>query len=72
MRPGGWFLRLLARALEPVEREVVLGDLAESSGTNCSAIRDLLGLIIRRQAGLWSVWRPWIALLGVSGVAGVS
>jgi hypothetical protein len=28
-------------------------------------------LILRRQAGLWTVWRPWLALLGVSGLAGV-
>jgi hypothetical protein len=34
-------------------------------------MRDLLGLIVRRQAGLWTVWRPWLALFGVSGLAGV-
>jgi hypothetical protein len=34
-------------------------------------MRDLLGLIVRRQAGLWAVWQPWLAVLGVGGVAGV-
>ena len=30
MRFGWWLLSVLARALEPAERDVVLGDLAES------------------------------------------
>ena len=69
---GSWLLSFLARALEPPERDVVLGDLAESGAGFGQAMRDLLGLIVRRQVGLWTSWRPWLALFGVCGVAGLS
>jgi hypothetical protein len=69
----GWsLLSFLARALEPPERDVVLGDLAESGAAFGPAIHDLLGLILRRQVGLWASWRPWLALFGVCGLAGLS
>src|SRR5213083_581044 len=69
----GWSLvSFLARALERPERDVVLGDLAESGAGVGLAIRDLLGLIVRRQVGLWASWRPWLALFGVCGLAGLS
>jgi hypothetical protein len=67
-----WLLGILARALEPAERDVVLGDLAESGEGLGAATRHLLGLIVRRQAGLWLFWRPWLALFGVSCLAGLS
>jgi hypothetical protein len=67
MRLVSW----LARALEPIEREAVLGDLEESGAGAGAALRDLLGLILRRQAALWTRCRTWIALLGVAGLAGV-
>jgi hypothetical protein len=35
-------------------------------------MRNLLGLIFRRQVGLWLFWRPWLALFGVSCLAGFS
>lgn len=72
MRLGWWLLSVLARALEPAERDVVLGDLAESGEGIGAATRHLLGLIVRRQVGLWLSWRPWLALLGVSCLAGLS
>src|SRR4051794_31731653 len=31
------------------------------------AVRDILGLVFRRQGTLWVDWRPWLALLGVVG-----
>jgi hypothetical protein len=65
-------LSILAHALEPSERHAVLGDLAESGEGIFPALRDLLGLIIRRQAALWTTWQPWLALLGVGVVAGIS
>ena len=69
----GWrLLTFLARALEPAERDVVLGDLAESGEGVGPATRNLLGLIVRRQVGLWLSWRPWLALFGVSCLAGLS
>lgn len=49
---GWWLLSFLARALERPERDVVLGDLAESGAGFGLAMRDLLGLIVRRQVGL--------------------
>jgi len=72
MRSGWLFLSVLARALEPAERDVVLGDLAESGEGVGAAARHVLGLIVRRQVGLWLAWRPWLALLGVSCLAAVS
>jgi hypothetical protein len=66
-----WMLSVVARALEPGERAVVLGDIAESGEGFVAAACDLLGLIVRRQAAIWADWRPWLALLGVAGLAGV-
>jgi hypothetical protein len=63
-----WLLGILARALEPSERHAALGDIAESGEGFFAALRDLLGLIIRRQAALWTAWQPWLALLGIGGV----
>ena len=54
-----------SRMLEPEEREVVCGDLAESGATGSQALRDVLGLVIRRQAALWTDWRPWLTLMGL-------
>jgi hypothetical protein len=70
-RIGNGLLSFLARALEPAEREVVLGDLSESGESFAAATFNLAGLICRRQAGLWKTWRPWLALLALGGLAGV-
>ncbi len=58
------------------EREVVLGDLAESGADVWSGLRSVLGFVVRQQLELWRSWRPWVAsgvslpgsllLLGVS------
>jgi hypothetical protein len=72
MRLGWWLLSFVARALEPPERDAVLGDLAESGAGFGPAMRDLLGLVVRRQVGLWASWRPWLAVFGVCGLAGLS
>lgn len=72
MRLGWSLLSFVARALEPPERDVVLGDLAESGASSGLAMRDLLGLVVRRQVGLWASWRPWLVLFGLCGLAGVS
>lgn len=56
---------IAARVLEPAEREVVRGDLEESGETGVRALRDVLSLVVRRQAALWSDWRPWLALIGL-------
>src|SRR5712671_1122082 len=44
MRFGWWLLSVLARGLEPAERDVVLGDVTESGEGIGAAMRDLLGL----------------------------
>jgi hypothetical protein len=67
-----WLLGILARALEPSERYAVLGDIAESGEGILSALRDLLGLVIRRQAALWTHWQPWLALIGIGVIVGAS
>ena len=70
-RIGWWFVDRVSRMLEPGERDAVLGDFAESGLTAAPALRDLLGLIIRRQAALWKDWRPWLALLLVVAPFGI-
>jgi hypothetical protein len=61
-----WSLvELVSRLLEPLEREVVRGDLAECGVPAGRALREVLGLVVRRQAAAWSDWRPWFALAGI-------
>ena len=55
-------IQLLARSLETSEREAVLGDLAESNRTGAAALRDVIGLVARRQAAMWKQPRAWVAL----------
>jgi hypothetical protein len=56
----------LAVLLEREEREAVLGDLAEANESGRQALFAVLGLIIRRQVGLWRGWRPWLAAFGLA------
>lgn len=55
----------ICRALEPEERQAVLGDLTESGQTGVPALLAVLGLVARRQLGLWKSWRPWVASLSL-------
>jgi hypothetical protein len=48
------------------EREVVLGDLAESDGGMWRGLMDVLGLAARRHLELWTSWRPWAASFGLA------
>jgi hypothetical protein len=66
-----WLVDVLSRMLDADERQAVRGDLAESGESVVRAIRDVLGLIVRRQVGLWAGWQPWLALLGIACLAGV-
>jgi hypothetical protein len=62
MNTSAWpLLELSTRLLDPVEREVVLGDLEETHETTWRGLVDIFGLVLRRQAGLWRDPRPWIA-----------
>jgi hypothetical protein len=53
---------ILSRILDADEREAILGDLAESGRTGSHALLNVLGLVVRRQAGFWNDWRPWLTL----------
>jgi len=59
------FVEIASEMLEPDERDAVRGDLAESGASARQALRDVLGLVARRQAALWKHWRPWLALAGL-------
>ncbi len=64
-----WLVNVVSRMLEPAERDAVRGDFAESDEPAGKALRDVLGLVVRRQAALWKDWRPWLALLGMVGIS---
>lgn len=65
-RISWWSVDLLSRLLQADERDAVRGDLTESGASGGRALRDVLGLVVRRQAALWMNWRPWLALAGVA------
>jgi hypothetical protein len=47
------------------ERDAVCGDLMESGVGAGRAWREVMGLVVRRQAALWQHWRPWLATVTV-------
>jgi hypothetical protein len=62
----GWTLADLAtQLLEPRERDAVRGDLAECGASGWCAFRQVLGLVLRRQAALWNEWQPWFAVIAI-------
>ncbi|HKE85356.1 MAG TPA: hypothetical protein VKB50_16450, partial [Vicinamibacterales bacterium] len=56
----------LSRLLERDEREAVWGDLIESHTSPARALREVAGLVVRRQAEVWLDWRPWFALVTIA------
>jgi hypothetical protein len=66
-----WLVEIVSRWLMPEEREAVHGDLAESGEAGGEALRDVLGLVVRRQLALWNDWRPWLAFLALVVPLGV-
>ena len=56
---------ILSRMLDTDERQIVRGDIAESGETGSQAVSDVLGLVARRHAVLWTHWRPWLSLVGL-------
>jgi hypothetical protein len=63
----GWrFIEAAAGMLAPLDREVVLGDLAEMDKGTWRGLGDVLSLAARRQFALWRSWRPWAASLGLA------
>ena len=66
MTRTGWRLAdQVSQFLDPGEREAVRGDLAECGASGWHTFRQVLGLIARRQAGLWADWRPWLAVIAI-------
>src|ERR1700674_1683743 len=61
-----WCADRVSTLLQPDEREAVRGDLAELGAGGGEALREVLGLVARRQAHLWTGWRPWLALIGLA------
>jgi len=55
----------LAGLLSPEERDYVLGDLAETGAGTVEVVRELLGVIVRRQIEPWTHWRPWLVSCGL-------
>lgn len=64
-RIGCWIVGHLTRLLDEDEREIVRGDLAECHTPSGRALREVLGLVLRRQVALWFGWKPWLALLTI-------
>jgi hypothetical protein len=57
-----WLANLFSRSLDRGEREAVTGDLFESGESGLQALRDVVGLVVRRQTEIWSNWRPWMTV----------
>jgi hypothetical protein len=67
MTRGDWsVVEAAAQLLERDEREAVLGDLLEASESAWRGVVDVMGLVVRRQAGFWKSWRPWVAAFGLA------
>ncbi len=56
------FIDILSKALDPVEREYVLGDMAELELDRVETARNLCGLVVRRQIQPLLHWKPWLLL----------
>ena len=59
-------VEVLALQLTPAEREAALGDLIETRTTAWCGIREISGLVARRQLQLLDNWRPWVAVSGLA------
>jgi len=62
-----WSLvEVASQLLDHDERESVLGDMVEAGESAWHGLLDVLGLVVRRQVGLWKSWRPWLAAFGLA------
>ena len=55
-----WLVDAVTDLLDPTERGVVLGDLAESGEPAGEALRDVLGLVARRQMMAFVERESWL------------
>jgi hypothetical protein len=65
-RKGWQCIRASAEFLAPLEREVVLGDLAETDRGGWRGLGDVFSLVALRQLELWRSWRSWAASAGLA------
>ncbi len=70
-RAAWWIAGRVARLLCAQDRNMAMGDLTELGVSGGRALREVSGLVARRQMETWKDWRPWLALLGLAGMAGV-
>jgi hypothetical protein len=56
---------VLTETLDPDECDTVRGDMAEAGPCTFHAVRDVLGLVARRQMNQWAHFRPWMILAGL-------
>lgn len=57
---------IIALLLEPQDREVALGDLAEQKQTGLSGFFAIADFVVRQQWDYWRDWRPWLAASAVA------
>lgn len=65
MTMGRGIVEMLSLLLPAREREIVRGDIAEAGENVLEAIRDIVGLALRRQLESWKAWGPWMALAAI-------
>ena len=65
IRTSWWLADVVSQLLDPAERHTVRGDLAECGANGWRTLREVLGLVVLRQAASWTEWRPWLATVGV-------
>jgi hypothetical protein len=66
MKAFAWkLIETMVLQLTPAEREVVLGDLIGTRESAWQGMREVSGLVVRRQLQLWNGWRPWLAAPGL-------
>jgi len=61
----------MSAALDGDERAAARGDLTESTMPARRAVREMLGLVLRRQFAAWAHIGPWLALLTVALPSGI-
>jgi outer membrane protein assembly factor BamB len=61
-----WLVDRLSLLLARDERDAVRGDFAELTVSGWRALWEVLGLVTRRHAALWTHVRPWLVLLGLA------
>jgi hypothetical protein len=60
-----WLVDLLLRLVDSGERDAVRGDLVECGSGGAEALREVIGLVVRRQAAMMTEWQSWLVLAGL-------